>query len=84
VVGGRVQGVFFRATTRDRATALGLSGWVNNRDDGRVEVVVCGDEASLATFKAWLWDGPSGARVNEVSCQPAPDEGLQDFTIAYR
>lgn len=68
VVTGRVQGVWFRQSTRQRAEAQGLGGWVRNRADGAVEGVVAGDSAdALAEFARWLHQGPSRASVQSVS-----------------
>lgn len=68
-VRGRVQGVGFRWFVRERARALGLTGWVRNRDDGSVEVLALGEEASLRQLRTLLGTGPSGARVSEVEDQ---------------
>jgi len=69
LVSGRVQGVFFRAATLEQAQRLGLQASAVNLDDGRVEVVATGDERRLAELRAWLHEGPSAARVHEVSCE---------------
>jgi len=69
VVGGRVQGVYYRASTAERARSLGLSGWARNLADGNVEVVVAGDQDAVAALTAWLWEGPAGARVASVSVE---------------
>lgn len=66
VVSGKVQGVFFRASTRERALDLGLSGRATNLPDGRVEVVVEGDDGALDALEAWLHQGPPAARVESV------------------
>lgn len=71
-VSGRVQGVWYRASTRQQAERLGLSGYAKNLADGRVEVLACGDPQDLERLKAWLWDGPAGARVDAVLCEAAP------------
>lgn len=63
---GRVQGVFFRAATKEQAEGLGLNGWVRNRPDGRVEIVAEGDRERLGMLSAWAWQGPPGARVEQV------------------
>ncbi len=68
VVKGRVQGVFFRATTRREAIELGLHGCVSNLPDGSVEVVAWGDPEPLQALQKWLWQGPPAAQVNEVRC----------------
>ena len=71
VVSGRVQGVFFRASSRRIAQALGISGWVRNRPDGTVEVFAQGDPDSLDEFVAWLHEGPPDAHVADVEVADA-------------
>ncbi len=66
LVSGRVQGVFYRDSTRREAHALGLSGWVRNLFDGRVEVLACGAEQQLETFAKWLEIGPEHAKVTNI------------------
>lgn len=66
LVTGRVQGVYFRASTLEQAQALGLSGWVRNVATGQVELVACGGQAEIEQLQAWLWEGPPGARVTQV------------------
>ncbi|HUA80594.1 MAG TPA: acylphosphatase [Dyella sp.] len=66
LVAGRVQGVFFRASTRNEALRLGLDGYARNLSDGRVEVVACGTAEALDQLEQWLWQGPPAARVDEV------------------
>ena len=63
---GRVQGVYYRGTTRDQARQLGLCGWVRNCADGSVESVACGTPEALEAFKSWLHRGPPSARVERV------------------
>jgi acylphosphatase len=65
-VRGRVQGVFFRASTQREAKRLGLTGWVKNRADGSVEVLAEGEEDDLKELIAWANRGPSAARVERV------------------
>ncbi|MHB8455103.1 MAG: acylphosphatase [Acidiferrobacterales bacterium] len=83
VVSGRVQGVFFRAATRNEAQRLGLTGWVRNQDDGTVEVVACGAEQELGQLENWLWQGPPNARVTAVTREAAPDVELRGFDLRY-
>lgn len=64
-VSGRVQGVFYRASARDRAVGLGLAGWARNLPDGRVELVAEGEARHVAEFVAWCRVGPNRARVEE-------------------
>ena len=68
VVSGRVQGVFFRASTAHRARELGIRGRARNLADGRVEVIAAGEPAAMRAFMEWLWIGPSAARVTAVDC----------------
>ena len=65
-VSGRVQGVWFRASTRDEARRLGLTGWVRNLPDGRVDAVFEGEEERLRQVLAWCHRGPPGARIDRV------------------
>jgi acylphosphatase len=66
VVGGRVQGVYYRAAAVERAMALELRGWVKNLPDGRVETVAGGSIEALTEFTSWLWQGPPAAHVDSV------------------
>lgn len=79
-VAGVVQGVFFRAATRDRARALGLSGAARNLSDGRVEVIACGTQPALESLAAWLHQGPPAARVDAVVEEPWAGSPPADFT----
>jgi acylphosphatase len=79
VVSGRVQGVWFRASTRDQAQRLGIAGHARNLPDGRVEVVACGSEAALDALAAWLWDGPELAQVEDVTSEPLPEQAVSGF-----
>ena len=76
LISGRVQGVFFRASTRTQAERLGLAGHAINLSDGRVEVVAHGDEDSLAELALWLQRGPEHARVDQVETESI-DESLE-------
>lgn len=66
---GKVQGVFFRASTRDQALRLGISGHAKNLADGSVEVLAAGSEEALAALADWLHEGPRLARVESVSAE---------------
>ena len=81
---GLVQGVFFRANTRERAIELGIVGWVKNREDGSVEVLAEGEEEALKKLLDWLHRGPSGARVERVDYEwgDAKNE-FESFVIKY-
>lgn len=65
---GRVQGVFYRASTQQEAQRNGVSGYAKNLSDGTVEVLLCGHPDAVGHMKAWLWQGPPAAHVTEVSC----------------
>lgn len=82
LVSGRVQGVFFRASTREQAHRLGLVGHAVNLDDGRVEVLAWGGDEALDALEDWLQRGPPAARVTAVSVAPSADAGAVpgDFT----
>ena len=67
LVSGKVQGVFFRASTRERALDLGLSGHAINLPDGRVEVIAAGNAEALDVLEVWLQHGPPAARVDAVA-----------------
>jgi len=71
IVRGKVQGVFFRASTRDVASRLGLTGHAVNRQDGSVEVLACGDADAIQSLRKWLHQGPRMARVDSVHEEPA-------------
>jgi acylphosphatase len=67
-VSGRVQGVFYRASTRQRAQELGCRGYARNLPDGSVEVLAVGERAAVDELIAWLWQGPPAAHVTDVKC----------------
>ncbi len=69
IVRGRVQGVYFRASAQREAKRLGLTGWVKNRNDGAVEMVVEGEEDNVKDFLNWAQHGPSTARVEKVDAK---------------
>ncbi len=79
LITGRVQGVFFRASTRSEAERLGLAGTASNLDDGRVEVVASGSDAALDALEKWLRLGPPSARVDEVIREVLADRVMQGF-----
>jgi acylphosphatase len=81
LVSGRVQGVWFRESCRDAATAAGVSGWVRNRSDGRVEAVLEGPPAAVDRVVSWCHDGPSRARVDAVETQVEEPVGEAGFRV---
>jgi len=81
LVSGRVQGVFFRMATKQQADLHGLTGWVCNRRDGRVEGVVAGASRRLDDFIAWLHRGPDLAQVLKVEVEEVEEENFEGFEI---
>ncbi|MBA2461285.1 MAG: acylphosphatase [Actinobacteria bacterium] len=79
VVQGHVQGVFFRETTRRRAEAAGVTGWVRNNPDGSVEAVFEGAPEAVERLVAFCREGPRGARVEWVDVSAEEPEGLTGF-----
>ena len=77
---GRVQGVWYRATTQRKAESLALDGWVRNLPDGRVEVVAAGPQAAVAELCGWLWTGPPRARVETVEVADYAEPVAAGFT----
>jgi acylphosphatase len=80
-ISGKVQGVWFRAFTREQAQALGVTGWANNLADGRVEVMLCGESSKLQTLIKLLSQGPPLARVDGIEKQVRDWQPLAGFTI---
>jgi acylphosphatase len=81
---GRVQGVFFRASAREQAQRLGLTGWVRNLSDGSVEVAAQGPKAQVDQLVAWSRRGPRQARVDGVEvATESPQEGEHSFRVRY-
>ena len=78
---GRVQGVFFRDTTRRMARSRGLGGWVRNPPDGTVEAVFEGEDEAVESMVRWSRDGPRGAVVERLEVADEEPEGLAEFRI---
>lgn len=76
---GLVQGVYFRGSMSQRATDVGLTGWVRNRKQGWVEAVIQGDAESVATLINWSKRGPDAARVTRVEVFDEDGEDYADF-----
>jgi acylphosphatase len=81
LVHGRVQGVWFRETTRRTAEGTGVSGWVRNTADGAVEAVFEGPEHAVEALVAFCADGPPRARVDRVDVREEPPEGIDGFAV---
>lgn len=82
-VSGRVQGVFYRATTRDTARETGVDGWVRNLDDGRVEAVFEGPEDAVREMVNWCETGSPAADVDRVDVEYEEPEGIDSFDVRW-
>ena len=82
-ISGRVQGVWFRAHTREKAEELGISGWVRNLPDGRVEAVFEGEDEKVDEMVKWCHRGPPLSRVEKVDVEYETPKGEKCFTIRY-
>ena len=83
-ISGIVQGVFFRSTSRHQAMRLGLGGWAKNRRDGKVEIVVEVENEAIADFIQWCYQGPPGARVDDMDLAWEEYTGeFKAFSIRY-
>ena len=81
VVGGSVQGVFFRDSTRREALRLGVAGWVRNCADGTVEAHFEGAPDAVDALVQWCREGPRHAEVRDVRVSAADVEGMNGFTV---
>jgi len=82
---GKVQGVWYRASTKQKADELGIIGWVRNTDDGCVEAVFEGEKAKIDEMITWCWIGPQRAQVTDVKMLPShSEETLTTFVVLYR
>lgn len=83
-ISGRVQGVNFRANTREQARVVGVAGWVRNLEDGRVEAVFEGPRAAVKQLVSWCYSGPTHARIERVEVEWARPTGEeQGFRILW-
>lgn len=80
-VEGKVQGVFFRASTQEKARELGVAGWVRNEADGAVLIEAEGEEEAVKALVEWCWKGPSAASVKDVQEEPIDPKDLATFEI---
>ena len=83
-VSGRVQGVYYRASTRDRARALGITGYARNLADGRVEVLACGEPEAVETLCRWLWQGSPASQVTTVEVSEVAVASLGELPATFR
>lgn len=81
VVSGLVQGVWYRQSCQERASARGVAGWVRNLDDGTVEAVLEGEQPAVETVLAWMADGPPGAMVSGLRVADEAPTGETGFSV---
>ena len=81
IVSGEVQGVFFRDTTRRKATSRGVAGWVRNNPDGSVEAVFEGHPEAVGALVEFCREGPRGAQVDDLQVSEEQPEGLEGFEV---
>jgi acylphosphatase len=84
LVSGRVQGVFYRASTRARAEVLGVTGHARNLPDGRVEVLACGEPAAVTALCDWLWRGSPASSVRDVQVESVDADSIGEWPQAFR
>ncbi len=83
-ISGRVQGVFYRSSTRSEAMRMGLTGWVRNLPDGRVELVAEGSPDAVSRLLQWCHRGPVYSKVDRVEIQEErPRKEFDDFSVRY-
>lgn len=80
-IGGKVQGVWFRASAKQAADKLGITGWAKNLPDGRVEVMACGDERQIKEFCEWLKKGPKLAAVDSLQVEREAWQAYAAFEV---
>lgn len=80
-VSGKVQGVFYRASTQAKAKELGLNGWVRNEEDGSVLIEAEGEELKLDKLVEWCHQGPGAAQVEAVNTEEVQPEGASGFEM---
>jgi acylphosphatase len=84
LIKGKVQGVFYRASAKEAADGLGVTGWIRNTDNGDVEALVSGTEEQLTSFIAWCKQGPPAAVVRSVEVNDKEEKSFENFFIARR
>lgn len=82
IISGRVQGVWFRQSTKQKAEQLGIKGWVRNKSDGTVEAVFEGETEAVSKMIDWCHQGPNLSKVKDVkTTRREVTEGLEDFSV---
>jgi acylphosphatase len=84
LVSGRVQGVFYRASTRARAEVLGVTGYARNLPDGRVEVFACGEPDAVTALCDWLWRGSPASSVHHVQVESVDIDSIDAWPQSFR
>ncbi|MEO9020654.1 MAG: acylphosphatase [Ginsengibacter sp.] len=84
LISGKVQGVFFRETSRRMAEKLNIKGWIKNTEDGKVEVLITGQEKKIEEFVKWCRKGPEKARVDDVNVSDQPTFDFEKFEVMRR
>lgn len=82
-VSGRVQGVYYRGTTRQKATQLGVAGYARNLQDGRVEVLAVGTAEQVQSLVDWLWIGSAAAHVTDVQVADVDPNELTEVPVGF-
>jgi acylphosphatase len=79
IVSGKVQGVFFRASTREQALRLNIKGYAKNLNNGNVEVIAIGERQAVEQLKQWLHHGPLNAQVKNVECEVLSNQKIKNY-----
>jgi acylphosphatase len=82
-VSGKVQGVYYRANTREKAREVGVDGWVRNLADGRVEAVFEGSERDVQAMLEWCHTGSPAAQVDDVAADFEDPQGESGFEVRW-
>ena len=81
LIKGKVQGVFYRASAKEEADRLKITGWIKNTTEGHVEAVASGTQEAIDQFTAWCKKGPRRAAVTTVDIKPLPEEKFDQFSV---
>ncbi|MEO1051103.1 MAG: acylphosphatase [Bacteroidota bacterium] len=82
-VKGKVQGVYYRASTKKAADHLGIKGFVRNQPNGDVYIEAEAEEETINEFVTWCWSGPTMARVTDIELSEQPIAGYEGFVVKY-
>ncbi len=83
LITGKVQGVFYRASAKEKALMLGISGWIKNTKEGAVEAIITGSQENIETFIDWCKQGPRHAIVENVIVKPSEPQTFKTFSIVH-